>query len=184
MMSKEDAEAAVKSELRARKLTKPMTPAEVLRSAKKCTASFSSEAKAIDYPISELGPSVGNPRCSIMAEVAAEISAEEVFALMLETACEDFEILQALIDGEIQVAAPKSDEATPANKHDHRKAHRACAGRAEARRALHSSSAAGSEGFGIGLGKPPRMRIPRSTASVGKRSDPIWPSKSVQTQFT
>jgi hypothetical protein len=54
-----------------------------------------------------------------------DISAEEAFALMLETACEDFEILQALIDGEIQVAAPKSNEATPANKPDHRKAHRA-----------------------------------------------------------
>jgi hypothetical protein len=54
-----------------------------------------------------------------------DISAEEAFALMLETACEDFEILQALIDGEIQVAAPKSHEATPANKYDHRKAHRA-----------------------------------------------------------
>jgi hypothetical protein len=60
-----------------------------------------------------------------MAEVAPEISAEEAFALMLETACEDFEILQDLIDGEIQVAAPKSDKATPANKHDYRKAHRA-----------------------------------------------------------
>jgi hypothetical protein len=60
-----------------------------------------------------------------MAEVAPEISAKEAFAMMLETACEDFEILQALINGEIQVAAPKSHEATPANKHDHRKAHRA-----------------------------------------------------------
>jgi hypothetical protein len=30
MMSKEDAELAVKSELRARKLTKPMTPTELL----------------------------------------------------------------------------------------------------------------------------------------------------------
>ena len=58
-------------------------------------------------------------------EDAPDISVEEAFALMLETACEDFEILQALIDGEVQVAAPKSDEATPANRHDHLKAHRA-----------------------------------------------------------
>jgi hypothetical protein len=61
-----------------------------------------------------------------MADVTTpEISAAEAFALLLETACEDFEILQALVDGEIQVASPNLDEATPANKHDHRKAHRA-----------------------------------------------------------
>ena len=61
-----------------------------------------------------------------MADVTTpEISAAEAFALLLETACEDFEILQALVNGEIQVASPNLDEATPANKHDHRKAHRA-----------------------------------------------------------
>jgi hypothetical protein len=61
----------------------------------------------------------------LMVDDVPDISAEEAFALTLETACEDFEILQGLIDGEIQVTAPKTDEAIPANKDDHRKAHRA-----------------------------------------------------------
>jgi hypothetical protein len=56
-----------------------------------------------------------------MADEAPEISAEEAFALMLETACEDFEIMQALIDGQIQVVTPKSDEATPASNRYHRR---------------------------------------------------------------
>ena len=39
------------------------------------------------------------------------------------------------------------------------------------------SGGAGSAGLGFGGKLLPRMRTPRSTALVGKRSDLIWPSK-------
>ena len=71
---------------------------------------------------------VGNEpilRLSHMTETALEIRAEEAFALMLETACEDFEILQALIDGQIQVGSPKSDEFRSAGGRDYRRDHQA-----------------------------------------------------------
>jgi hypothetical protein len=55
----------------------------------------------------------------------------------------------------------------------------------EALAALLGKDAAGlSASFGIGLRKPPRMRIPGSRASMGRRSEAIWPSGSVQTHFT
>jgi hypothetical protein len=55
-----------------------------------------------------------------MPHIERKISADEAFALMLETACEVFEILQALIDRQIQVLPRQSDELTPVTRHDFR----------------------------------------------------------------
>lgn len=56
---------------------------------------------------------------------APEITAAEAFAMFLETACEDFEILQDMIRGQLQVSAPKRNEAAPAIKEERRKEFRA-----------------------------------------------------------
>jgi hypothetical protein len=63
-----------------------------------------------------------SPKCPRRAEGAKSIeagpapttSAEESFALMLEIACQDFEVLQDLIRGRLQVV-PASQDQTPAH---------------------------------------------------------------------
>jgi hypothetical protein len=49
-------------------------------------------------------------------EPAPALSAEKAFALMLETACEDFEILQDLIRGEARMVSENQGPAAPIDK--------------------------------------------------------------------
>jgi hypothetical protein len=57
-----------------------------------------------------------------MTAPASQCSVENGFALMLETACEDFENLQNLISGHLQVVTSPRDPAIPPNKGDPRQA--------------------------------------------------------------
>jgi hypothetical protein len=60
-----------------------------------------------------------------MTDPGPEITPAEAFALLLESAGEDFEILQDLIGGQLQVVAPEQNKSPPANKEDRQKAFRA-----------------------------------------------------------
>jgi hypothetical protein len=74
-----------------------------------------------------------------MTEPTPDIPAEQAFALLLETACEDFEVLQHLIAGQIRVVAPEPNESFPGDRHDHLIALRARRAPAAIRTALAKS---------------------------------------------
>ncbi len=60
-----------------------------------------------------------------MTDPQPQIAPAEAFALLLEIACEDFEILQDLIGGQLQVVAPEQNNKPPANKEDRQREFRA-----------------------------------------------------------
>ena len=74
-----------------------------------------------------------------MTAPPSQCSVEQAFALMLETACEDFENLQNLISGHLQVVASARDPAIPPNKDDPRQAVRAVRASARIQMALAKS---------------------------------------------
>jgi hypothetical protein len=74
-----------------------------------------------------------------MAAPESHCSTDQAFALMLETACEDFENLQDLISGHLQVVASPRNPAIPSNQDDPRKAHRAVRASARIQMALAKS---------------------------------------------
>jgi hypothetical protein len=59
-----------------------------------------------------------------MGKPATEISVQQAFALLLETACRDFEILLAFVEGELQVLDPKVNSVAPVKPEDSQKAFR------------------------------------------------------------
>jgi hypothetical protein len=68
-----------------------------------------------------------------------EVSAKEAFALMLETACEDFENLLNLIGGQLKVVAPEQNGTKSDNQEARQNAHRALRASARIQIALAKS---------------------------------------------
>jgi hypothetical protein len=74
-----------------------------------------------------------------MTDRSSQISPAEAFALLLETACENFEILQDFVRGQLQVVAPEQSKNTPATKEDRQKTFRAARAPARVEMALAKS---------------------------------------------
>jgi hypothetical protein len=74
-----------------------------------------------------------------ISDPPSQISPAEAFALLLETACENFEILQDLVQGQLQVVTPEESKNTPVTKEDRQKAFRAARAPARVQMALAKS---------------------------------------------
>ena len=74
-----------------------------------------------------------------MTDPSSPISPAEGFALMLETACEDFEILQDMVRGHLDVAALEPSNNAPLTREERQKAFRAIRASARVQMALAKS---------------------------------------------